>query len=168
MIWLPGLRGSWREASEGALSRSDRGMKRRLFAFFRYAPDRSAGEGCSPPIEIGENGKSKPPYPSRALDVAVLPEQIGRVHLSHRRAAGCQWQPCEAKQRPRRQPRQGGAKRRMRVRIAGGDLCRQAEAPTELRVAGGNLAKRSNDRGGSRERQARLGATRCACLFANQ
>ena len=31
----------------------------------------------------------------------------------------------------------------------------QAEAPTELRVSSGHLAKRSNDRGGSRERQAR-------------
>ena len=31
----------------------------------------------------------------------------------------------------------------------------KAEAPTELRVSGGHLAKRSNDRGGSRERQPR-------------
>ena len=47
-------------------------------------------------------------------------------------------------------PRRRGAGLRRRPQKAS-----PFEAPTELRVSSGHLAKRSNDRGGSRERQAR-------------
>ena len=49
------------------------------------------------------------------------------------------------------------------ARVSSGDLCGIAvKAPTELRVSGGHLAKRSNDRGGSREREPRQVAVRRA------